>query len=69
MPGMFIPPITLDMCSLVTSRMRATAALTAEVIRSSSMPMSLGSTTALSTLIFCSSKLPLTVTVTMFEAW
>src|SRR5215467_1564426 len=65
MPGSpAIGPITDAIFSLVVSRTLFAAALSAAVIRSSSMPMSLGSTTDLSILMRTTSNWPLTVAVT-----
>src|SRR5215470_6937183 len=65
MPGSpAIGPITDAIFSLVVSRTLVAAALSAAVIRSSSMPTSLGSTTDLSILMRTTSNWPLTVAVT-----
>src|SRR4051812_28143113 len=59
-----IPPITEPIFSLLTSRTLVAAALIAAVMRSSSMPTSLGSTTDLSILTRTTSNWPFTVAVT-----
>src|SRR5262245_49060740 len=58
-------PLTEAICSLAVSRILLPAALIAAVTRSSSMPMSLGSTTDLSIVTRTTSNWPLTVAVTM----
>src|SRR5262245_29269411 len=65
MPGRpAIGPITCAIFPLLVSRTLAAAALIAAVTRSSSMPMSFGSTTDLSILMRTTSNWPLTVAVT-----